>query len=237
MTHNRRIRLEVSCPDGDPHIPSVVPTYPTADWHERETYDMFGIVFDGHPALTRILMPDDWPGHPQRKDYPLGGIPVEYKGATIPPPDRAEVLLMSGDRHDRRPPARSVRRWRPTTPKGSVYTVTGQDWDSLVAEQAERGDERIVVNMGPQHPSTHGVLRLILEMEGESVTEARCGIGYLHTGIEKNMEFRTWTQGVTFCTRMDYLSPLSQETTYCLGRRAAAGHRGPRSPRRPTSSG
>ena len=88
MTHNRRIRLEVSVPDSDPHIPSVVATYPTADWHERETYDMFGIVFDGHPALTRILMPDDWPGHPQRKDYPLGGIPVEYKGATIPPPDQ-----------------------------------------------------------------------------------------------------------------------------------------------------
>ena len=88
MTHNRRIRLEVSVPDADAHIPSVVGTYPTADWHERETYDMFGIIFDGHPALTRILMPDDWPGHPQRKDYPLGGIPVEYKGATIPPPEQ-----------------------------------------------------------------------------------------------------------------------------------------------------
>ena len=88
MTHNRRIRLEVTCPDADPHIPSVVPVYPTNDWHERETYDFFGIVFDGHPALTRIQMPDDWPGHPQRKDYPLGGIPVEFKGATIPPPDQ-----------------------------------------------------------------------------------------------------------------------------------------------------
>jgi NADH-quinone oxidoreductase subunit C len=88
MTHNRRIRVEVSCPDADPHIPSVVSIYPTNDWHERETYDFFGIVFDGHPALTRIEMPDDWPGHPQRKDYPLGGIPVEYKGATIPPPDQ-----------------------------------------------------------------------------------------------------------------------------------------------------
>ncbi len=87
MTHNRRIRLEVVCPDADPHIPSVVAVYPTNDWHEREAYDFFGIVFDGHPALTRIQMPDDWPGHPQRKDYPLGGIPVEYKGATIPPPD------------------------------------------------------------------------------------------------------------------------------------------------------
>ena len=88
MTHNRRIRLEVTAPDADPHVPSVVATYPTADWHERETFDFFGLIFDGHPALTRIQMPDDWPGHPQRKDYPLGGIPVEYKGGTIPPPDQ-----------------------------------------------------------------------------------------------------------------------------------------------------
>ncbi|HEY1134450.1 MAG TPA: NADH-quinone oxidoreductase subunit D [Nocardioides sp.] len=99
-----------------------------------------------------------------------------------------------------------------------VFTVTGQDWDEVVAGVGEGLDaERIVVNMGPQHPSTHGVLRLILELEGETVTEARCGIGYLHTGIEKNMEYRTWTQGVTFCTRMDYLSPFSNEATYVLG--------------------
>ncbi|GAA0333724.1 NADH-quinone oxidoreductase subunit C [Actinoallomurus spadix] len=87
MTHNRRVRLEVTAPDADPHIPSLVKVYPTNDWHERETYDLFGIVFDGHPALTRIMMPDDWQGHPQRKDYPLGGIPVEYRGAKVPPPD------------------------------------------------------------------------------------------------------------------------------------------------------
>ncbi|TNC25803.1 NADH-quinone oxidoreductase subunit C [Amycolatopsis alkalitolerans] len=87
ITHNRRLRLEVSCPDGDPRIPSIVPVYPTADWHERETYDFFGVVFDGHPGLTRIQMPDDWDGHPQRKDYPLGGIPVEYPDASVPPPD------------------------------------------------------------------------------------------------------------------------------------------------------
>ena len=93
ITHNRRIRLEVSCPDTDPHIPSLYSVYPTNDWHERETYDFFGIVFDGHPALTRIEMPDDWPGHPQRKDYPLGGIPVEYKGAEIPPPDARRLYF------------------------------------------------------------------------------------------------------------------------------------------------
>jgi NADH-quinone oxidoreductase subunit C len=87
ITHNRRVRLEVTAPDADPHIPSMVSVYPTCDWHERETWDFFGIVFDGHPALTRIEMPDDWKGHPQRKDYPLGGIPVEYRGATVPPPE------------------------------------------------------------------------------------------------------------------------------------------------------
>jgi NADH-quinone oxidoreductase subunit C len=87
MTYRRRIRLEVAVDVDDPHVPSLVEVYPTADWQERETWDMFGIIYDGHPGLTRILMPDDWDGHPQRKDYPLGGVPVEYKGAQIPPPD------------------------------------------------------------------------------------------------------------------------------------------------------
>src|SRR5438132_10576276 len=103
------------------------------------------------------------------------------------------------------------------TTEGKVFTVTGQDWDSIAEGLAEEADERVVVNMGPQHPSTHGVLRLILELEGETVTEARCGIGYLHTGIEKNLEYRNWTQGVTFVTRMDYLSPFFNEAAYCLG--------------------
>jgi NADH-quinone oxidoreductase subunit C len=88
MTYRRRIRLEAAVSAEAPHLPSVTGVYPTADWQEREAYDMFGIVFDGHPGLTRILMPDDWDGHPQRKDYPLGGIPVEYQGAEIPPPDQ-----------------------------------------------------------------------------------------------------------------------------------------------------
>jgi NADH-quinone oxidoreductase subunit D len=101
--------------------------------------------------------------------------------------------------------------------EGRVFTATGGDWIDIAEEATSLGEERIVVNMGPQHPSTHGVLRLILEIDGETVTETRCGIGYLHTGIEKNMEFRNWTQGVTFCTRMDYLTPLYQEAAYCLG--------------------
>ena len=98
-----------------------------------------------------------------------------------------------------------------------VLNAFGGDWDDIADEASALHEERIVVNMGPQHPSTHGVLRLILELDGETVTETRAGIGYLHTGIEKNMEFRTWTQGVTFCTRMDYLAPLFNETAYVLG--------------------
>jgi NADH-quinone oxidoreductase subunit D len=103
------------------------------------------------------------------------------------------------------------------TTEGPVYTVTGGDWDTLVGDLAADHDERIIINLGPQHPSTHGVLRLVLELEGETVIQARAVIGYLHTGIEKNCEYRTWTQGVTFLTRCDYLSPLFNEAAYCVG--------------------
>jgi NADH-quinone oxidoreductase subunit D len=100
---------------------------------------------------------------------------------------------------------------------GRVYDVAGEDWDEVVADSADRTtNEQIVVNMGPQHPSTHGVLRLVLTLEGETVAEARASIGYLHTGIEKSMEYRTWTQGTTFITRADYLMPLYNELAFCL---------------------
>jgi NADH-quinone oxidoreductase subunit D len=108
------------------------------------------------------------------------------------------------------------------TTEGRIFTVTGGDWDTISgAPEGEK--DRIIVNMGPQHPSTHGVLRLILEIDGETVTEARCGIGYLHTGIEKNMEFRSWVQGVTYVTRMDYLTSMFNEVAYCLAVEKALG--------------
>ena len=142
-------------------------------------------------------MPDDWPGHPQRKDYPLGGIPVEYKGATIPPPDTRRSF--TDDDHRRR--GRTLHR----AARQGLY-----EDDAL----KDVKDERIVVNMGPQHPSTHGGSG---DPRGRDGHQARAGIGYLHTGIEKNMEYRSWTQGTTFVTRMDYLSPIFNETAYVLG--------------------
>jgi NADH-quinone oxidoreductase subunit D len=106
-----------------------------------------------------------------------------------------------------------------STTEGRVYNLTGGDWDEMLAK-VQGGDpieeERLVLNMGPQHPSTHGVLRMVVELEGETVTDMRTIIGYLHTGIEKNAEFRTWTQAVTFLTRADYLAPLFNEGVYCL---------------------
>ncbi|AFV90410.1 MAG: NADH-quinone oxidoreductase subunit D [Acidipropionibacterium acidipropionici] len=96
------------------------------------------------------------------------------------------------------------------------YLAQGGDWDEIVSENAERGDETIVINFGPSHPSTHGVMRLIMELDGETVTKVRPGIGFLHTGIEKNMEYRTWTQGVTFMTRCNYVANFFNEAVYCL---------------------
>ncbi|MBP2322369.1 NADH-quinone oxidoreductase subunit D [Kibdelosporangium banguiense] len=112
------------------------------------------------------------------------------------------------------------------TTEGPVYTLTGGDWDQVLEDASH--DERMVINLGPQHPSTHGVLRLVIEIEGETVTQARSVIGYLHTGIEKNCEYRTWTQGVTFITRTDYLAPLSHETAYCMGVEKLLGIEAPR---------
>ena len=101
--------------------------------------------------------------------------------------------------------------------EGTVYTAMGGgDFADIAREQAERGDETLVINMGPQHPSTHGVLRLMVECDGETVKSIRPGIGFLHTGIEKNMEYRNWTQGVTFVTRMAYVAPIFNEVAYCL---------------------
>jgi NADH-quinone oxidoreductase subunit D len=101
------------------------------------------------------------------------------------------------------------------TTSGRVYNVSGGDWDDVFGSDPLH-EERLVVNMGPQHPSTHGVLRLVLELEGETVKDCRVVVGYLHTGIEKNTEFRTWTQGSTFVTRCDYLAPLFNESAYCM---------------------
>ncbi len=175
--------------------------FPTANWHERETFDFYGIVFDGHPDLTRILLPDDWEGFPLRKDEELGGVHTRFRR-------RVPSRRSTSGRWRERPPATCPRRPVMTRPRRAGTCATSRP--------GEIRQETMIINMGPQHPSTHGVLRLLLELDGETVIRCKPIIGYLHTGIEKNTEYRTWMQGVTFVTRADYLAPFFNELGYCM---------------------
>lgn len=186
--HNRKLRLRVPAPGGDaPRVPSLTPLWPGANWLERETYDLLGIRYEGHPDLRRILMPDDWQGHPLRKDYPIGGENVRFT-VTWNEPEFASLgkqIL----------PAESLP---PTLPKGM---------DS---------SKYMVLNMGPHHPSTHGVLRLIVELDGETVVRVVPDVGYLHSGFEKSGESKRYKDFVFYTDRMDYTASMNNNLAYVL---------------------
>lgn len=172
------MRLRVPVVEGEA-LPSLASLYRTADWHERETYDLFGISYDEHPDLRRILLTDNWYGHPLRKEYDARLEPVWPLGTDVLQ-NRAEEAMAGHE-----------------------------SWDDGPAR-------RIVLNLGPQHPATHGVMRLAVELDGENIVNAVPHIGYLHTGIEKLSEIHNWTQNITHYPRMDYLSPMNNELAYCL---------------------
>ena len=127
------------------------------------------------------------------------------------------TVVQPGEAHDL-PPASAAERVSVNERRvHQVVAMGGGDWAEVTARAAAEGqDDVMIINMGPQHPSTHGVLRLVVELKGEEVINLQPVVGYLHTGIEKSAEFRTWVQGVTFVTRMDYLAPIFNETAYCL---------------------
>lgn len=206
---NARLRLSVLLKESDPQIPSLTSLYPGINFHEREVYDMFGITFSGHPFLHRILMPDTWKGHPLRKDNPLGYEPVEFTH---------NVESIEARKPKNRPLAR---------PQEAIFEIEGQSTQvpfsgmmnadiTALAEFQDPNNETMLVNLGPHHPSTHGVLRVGLQMAGEKIVSAMPDIGYLHTGIEKNMEYKTYTKAITLTDRMDYLSPLFNNLGFCL---------------------
>lgn len=228
-------------------LPSLVPIWAGADWHEREVYDLFGVAFDGHPDLRRILLPDDWEGHPLRKSYPLGG-PWAHRGNVHDiypnPPESASV---EGG-YARSP----LRGGAPSGPQGAAspapaaYAVSaGSDvrnpgqltgvptkppasWGRLAGstftlEPGPDGREEMTLNMGPQHPATHGVLRLILRIAGEEVRAAQPDIGYLHTAFEKLAESRSYVQYVPILDRTDYLAAMANTLVYCLAVEKLAG--------------
>ncbi len=190
---NRRIRLNVPIAGPQagngalPKIDSVTGVWPTANWLERETYDLMGIEFAGHPWLHRIMMPRNWVGHPLRKDYPLGGEPVNF----------------------------SFDKDNPRFAHLGKQIMAGPSFHSELAEEMDE-EGHLIINMGPQHPATHGVLRLAVELDGERVVKIQPELGYLHSGFEKIGENRRYEQFIPYCDRLDYLAPMSNNLGYVM---------------------
>ena len=191
IPHRQSVRLVVPLPwDGNspmPACPSVTDIWPTANWLEREAYDLMGIQFTGHPWLRRIQMPENWVGHPLRKDYPLGGEPVNF----------------SGDRDN----ARFAHLGQ--------QIMEGLSFPSELPPGVD-SESHLVLNLGPQHPATHGVLRVAVEMDGERVVSAHPDVGYLHSGFEKTAENKRYEKFIPYTDRMDYLAGMNNNLAYVL---------------------
>ena len=170
-----------------PALPTVTDVWPTANWLERETYDLMGIAFRNHPWLRRIMMPDNWVGHPLRKDYPLGGEPVYFD-------------------HDRN---------NPRFAHLGKQIMVGPSFLAELPEEMDT-DEHMVINLGPHHPATHGVLRLAVELDGETVISVSPDLGYLHSGFEKTGENKRYEKFIPYCDRMDYAAPMSNNLAYVM---------------------
>jgi len=188
LKYQRRLRLKAPLSGDPPVVDSVSSVWPAADWHEREVFDLFGIHFRDHPELRRILLPHDWVGHPLRKDYPLGGEPVQF---TVNPDDPALAGLGS-------------------------QVMEAPTKESDVPPWFSGRDDTMIINMGPQHPATHGVLRVVVELDGERIVNAAPDIGHLHSGFEKTAEHRTYQQFATYPSRMDYVAGMSNDLSYIL---------------------
>lgn len=207
MHHGRQLRLEAELPLDELEIASVTPLWDSADWMEREAYDMFGVTFRGHPDLRRILMPENYEeGFPLRKDFPLRG---RFS--------RAEQTRRALSRDLEDLYAREELEMAGVLPGLELRNVPPDRQPEQVAGRVDHlAGERMLLNLGPQHPATHGVLRLVLELDGERIIRCIPHIGYLHTGFEKTCEYREWNQIVPYTDRMDYLSPMLYNIGYAL---------------------
>ncbi len=180
-----RLRLKVPLYGQNPVIQSVTDIWPSANWYEREAYDMFGVRFEGHPNLQRIIMPHDWDGHPLRKSYP--------------------------DRATRMPPYTRADAQKNQPLDGGVYV-----------EKAKK-ENRLILNIGPHHVSTHGLIRYIVALDGEEITELKMDIGYHHRGVEKIGERQTWHQFIPYTDRVDYLAGAANNLPYVMAVETLAG--------------
>ncbi|MCB1056200.1 MAG: NADH-quinone oxidoreductase subunit C/D [Acidobacteria bacterium] len=189
---NEDLRVKVALAGDAPSLPSVTSLWSCADWYEREAFDMFGVRFEGHPHLQRILMPPTWKGHPLRKDHPARATEME--------PFRQSEARQEAEQE--------ALRFRP------------EDWGM------KRGDDDhdfLFLNLGPQHPGTHGVLRLALQLDGEEIVDVVPDIGYHHRGAEKMAERQSWHTFIPYTDRVDYLGGVTNNLPYLLAVERLAG--------------
>jgi NADH-quinone oxidoreductase subunit C/D len=180
---NEYLRIKVALAEGQLSLPSITPIWPSGNWYEREVWDMFGVVFDGHPHLQRLLMPKSWVGHPLRKEHPARATEM---GPYQLPPDK-EVA------------EQEALRFRP------------EDWGM---SRERDGEDFVFLNLGPQHPGTHGVLRLALRLDGEEIVDVIPEIGFHHRGAEKMGERQSWHSYIPYTDRIDYLGGVMNNLAY-----------------------
>lgn len=192
LERNQDLRLKVALDSDDPHLPSITPIWPAANWYEREVFDLFGIRFDGHPNLRRLIMPPTWQGHPLRKDHPARATEVEPFSL----PDERQEIEQEALRFV--PEEWGMRRH-------------GEDTDFMF------------LNLGPNHPSVHGVFRIALQLDGEEIVDAVPDIGYHHRGAEKMGERQSWHTYIPYTDRVDYLGGSMNNLPYCLAVEKLAG--------------
>ena len=189
---NEYIRLKVPLKGDYPSVPTITHIWPSADWYEREVWDMFGITFGGHPHLRRILMPPTWHGHPLRKEHPARATDME----PFTLPERREEE------------EQEALKFRP------------EDWGM----NSHRDDtDFLFLNLGPQHPGTHGLLRVVLELDGEEIIKAVLDIGFHHRGAEKMGERQSWHTYIPYTDRIDYLGGVMNNFAYVLAAEQLAG--------------
>ena len=189
---NADVRVKVPLVADSPSLPTVTNLWPAANWYEREVWDMFGVRFDGHPHLRRILMPPGWQGHPLRKEHPA----------------RATEMGIFQLADDQAEAEEDALRFRP------------EEWGLT---RKSDGTDFMFLNIGPQHPGTHGILRIILQLDGERIVDAVPDIGFHHRGAEKMAERQTWHTFLPYTDRIDYLGGVMNNLAYCLAVEQLAG--------------
>jgi NADH-quinone oxidoreductase subunit C/D len=192
LAHNEDIRLKVALTGDTPSLSTITDVWPAANWYERQVWDLFGIRFEGHPNLRRILLPPTWAGHPLRKDHPARA--TEF-----------DPFTLSQERYEEE---QEALRFRP------------EEWGM---QRAHDGTDFMFLNLGPNHPSVHGVFRIVLQLDGEEIIDAVPDIGYHHRAAEKMGERQSWHTYIPYTDRVDYLGGVMNNLPYVLAVEKLAG--------------